>query len=164
MGMVIHGQLYQGPFGGAGEFGHTIIVQCDGTTRALEDIAADPVVVSKVPGAQSLADVIAQADRGDTTALSALADSGTTVGIGIANIVNTIAPELIIISGEGIAAGDYRLQPLLTALRQHAFDGLLEHVEIVVEPTDDRAWARGAASIVINKVFESPTIEARIGT
>jgi hypothetical protein len=51
---------------------------------------------------------------------------------------------------------------MLAALHRHTFNGLLDRVEIVIEPTDDQAWARGAASVVINKVFESPTIEARV--
>ena len=163
MGMVIGGQLYQGAFGGAGEVGHNVLRRHPHGTDTLEDLAADPAVVAAVPGATLLADVIAAADAGDQHARQVLADSGTALGTGIANIVNTLGPELIIISGEGIAAGDYRLTPMLTALRLHTFDGLLDQVEIVIEPTDDRAWARGAASVVINKVFESPTIEARVG-
>lgn len=156
MGMVINGQLYGGAFGGAGEVGHSILAYNRDGTRALEDIAADPAVVAAVSGTRTLADVVALADSGDPTALHVLAESGTLLGIGIANLVNILGPELVIISGEGIVAGDYRLVPMMQALRQHTFNGLLERVEIVIEPTDDRAWARGAASVVISKVFESP--------
>ena len=164
MGMVINGQLFQGAFGGAGEFGHTVIQHAHDSTSTLEDSAADPAMVAEVAGTKTLADVIEQADAGGPQAQQALAHSGTSLGIGLANLVNVLNPELIIVSGEGIAAGDYRLKPMLTALRQHTFNGLLDQVEIVIEPTDDRAWARGAASVVINKVFESPTIEARVET
>jgi hypothetical protein len=34
-------------------------------------------------------------------------------------------------------------------------------VQVVVEATDDQAWARGAASLVIGKAFESPLVEAQ---
>lgn len=162
MGMVINGQLFEGAFGGAGEFGHCILTVPGKETRTLEEMAADPAVVAAVPGAQSLADVIAQADAGSTVAQHALAESGTLVGAGLANLVNILGPELIIISGEGIIAGDYRLQPMMDALRRFAYNGLLERTEIVIEPTDDRVWARGAASVVISKVFASPTNEARV--
>jgi len=162
MGMVINGQLYQGAFGGAGEVGHNVLLYADSSVHTLEEIAADPAMVASVPDAKSLADVIAQADAGSEVARQALAHSGSVIGVELANLVNTLSPELIIVSGEGIAAGDYRLKPMLEALRQHTFNGLLDHVEIVIEPTDDRAWARGAASVVINKVFESPTLEARV--
>jgi predicted NBD/HSP70 family sugar kinase len=118
--------------------------------------------VASVAGAQTLADVIALAEQGSPAALRALAESGTILGMGIANLVNILGPELIIISGEGIAAGDFRLKPMMDALRQYTFNGLLEQVEIVVKPTDDRAWARGAASVAISKVFASPTIDAQV--
>jgi predicted NBD/HSP70 family sugar kinase len=154
--------LYQGAFGGAGEVGHNVLLYADSSVHTLEEIAADPAMVASVPDAKSLADVIAQADAGSEVARQALAHSGSVIGVELANLVNTLSPELIIVSGEGIAAGDYRLKPMLEALRQHTFNGLLDHVEIVIEPTDDRAWARGAASVVINKVFESPTLEARV--
>lgn len=162
MGMVINGQLYQGAVGGAGEMGHNVLRYGNSSAQTLEDIASDPAVVAAVSGAQTLQDVIERAKSGDAVARQALAESGTVIGIGLANAVNIIAPELVIISGEGIAAGEYRLKPMMAALKTHTFDSLLDHVEIVVEPTDDRAWARGAASVVINKVFESPMIEARV--
>jgi N-acetylglucosamine repressor len=50
------------------------------------------------------------------------------------------------------------LQPMFAAMRRYTFNGLLEHVEIVVEAADDQTWARGAASLVINRVFASPLV------
>jgi len=35
----------------------------------------------------------------------------------------------------------------------------MDGVEVKVTLTDDQAWARGAASLVIGKLFESPLIE-----
>ncbi|MDX2077004.1 MAG: ROK family protein, partial [bacterium] len=83
------------------------------------------------------------------------------IGMGLANIINILNPGLVIISGEGTIAGDYRLKPMMTSLKKYTFNGLLDDVTIVIEPTDDQAWARGAASLVISKVFESPIIEAQ---
>jgi N-acetylglucosamine repressor len=59
-----------------------------------------------------------------------------------------------------VSAGDYRLTPMFKSLRQHTFNGLLDGVEIVVKPLDDQAWARGAATLVIGKLFESPLVDA----
>lgn len=162
MGMVLNGQLYQGASGGAGEIGQNVLWDSSGSTLTLEDVAADPAVVRAVPGCHDLAAVIARADAGDSMARDALAQSGTAIGMSLANVVNTLSPELIILSGEGITAGHYRLEPMKAALNRCTFNGLLDRVTVVVEPTDDRAWARGAASVVISKVFESPTVEARV--
>ena len=47
---------------------------------------------------------------------------------------------------------------MFESLRRHTFNGLLDHVEVRVKPTDDHVWARGAASLVISKTFESPLV------
>lgn len=172
MGMVIEHEVYQGQQGGAGELGHITLEVggplCDcGKRGCLEAIASDPAVIQYVrdrhQGATlptTLEDVVASAARGDAVAREALNRSGHYLGIGLATVVNMLCPSLLIISGEGVIAGDYRLTPMFDALREHTFNGLLDGVEIVVQRTDDRAWARGAASVVIGKLFESPRLDA----
>ena len=89
----------------------------------------------------------------------ALQESGETIGMALSTVINMLSPEMLIISGEGVVAGEHRLRPMLDALKRYTFDGLMDAVQVVIEPTDDQAWARGAASLVIGKVFESPLIE-----
>ncbi len=178
LGMVIHHQLYQGVSGGVGELGHITIdpngPKCDcGKRGCLESLASDTAVLSYVEAAlaqgeissvkpsAALADVIRAADAGDALARYALARSGSFFGMGLAVVVNILCPPLIVISGEGVAAGDHRLVPMFTAMRQHVFNGLLDNVEVIVKPADDRAWARGAAGMVIGKLFESPLVDAQ---
>jgi predicted NBD/HSP70 family sugar kinase len=174
MGMVINHQLYQGAKGGMGELGHITfdpagpICTC-GKRGCLEAFAADPAVVAYVRQSRSahdaphtLEDVLALADAGDVLARSALARSGEILGIGLSTIINLLCPSLLIVSGEGVIAGAYRVTPMMEALRAHTFNGLLDDVQVIVEATDDHAWARGAASLVVGKVFESPLIEAGI--
>ncbi|MBK8020991.1 MAG: ROK family protein [Chloroflexi bacterium] len=172
MGLVVNQQLYQGAKGGMGELGHITfdpagpICTC-GKRGCLEAFAADPAVIAYVrqsrsahDAPRSLDDVIALATGGDTLARSALARSGEILGVGMSTVINLFCPSLLLISGEGVAAGDFRNGPLLDSLKAHTFNGLLDDVQVIIEPTDDQAWARGAASIVISKVFESPLIEA----
>ncbi|MCU0482538.1 MAG: ROK family transcriptional regulator [Anaerolineae bacterium] len=172
LGIVIGNQIYRGKWGGAGEFGHIVIANTPNdtpfpTAQTLEQIASDPAIIASLrqingkKAVNSLRDVVALAENGDVDAQNALALSGYYVGMGLANLVNILNPGMIIISGEGTIAGDYRLQPMIDSLRKHTFNGLMDDVSIVIEPTDDRAWARGAASLVISKVFESPIIEAQ---
>lgn len=172
MGMVIDHQVYQGQQGGAGELGHVTLEVggplCDcGKRGCLEALASDPAVIQYVRERsnhttlpKTLEDVVTAAARGDVIAREALNRSGQYLGVGLATVVNMLCPSLLIISGEGVIAGDYRLTPMFEALREHTFNGLLDGVEIVVQRTDDRAWARGAASIVIGKLFESPRLDA----
>lgn len=169
MGMMLEGHLYQGSRGGAGEIGHITLNLSQSRLAAdagtLEENASDPTVIRTVfpetSATRTLLDVIALADTGDKRARNALAASGEYLGVGLATIINILCPPLIIISGEGVVVGDYRLQPMMDAMRRYTFNGLLDRTEVIIEPTDDQAWARGAASVVISKVFESPLIEAQ---
>lgn len=176
MGMVVNHQLYQGANGGMGEFGHITfdpagpVCSC-GKRGCLEAFAADPAVVAYVRQSHSagdaprtLEDVIALARAGDTFARTALRRSGEIIGIGLSTLVNLLCPSRLIISGEGVAAGEYRIEPMMEALRANTFNGLLDDVQVIIEPTDDHAWARGAASLVIGKVFESPLVEASVSS
>jgi predicted NBD/HSP70 family sugar kinase len=170
--MVLNHQLYQGEQGGVGELGH-ITLDPDGPPCAcgkrgcLEALAADAAVLRAFQGADGageLADVIRAAEAGDTRAQEALARSGHYLGLGLAAIVNMLCPSLIIISGEGVSAGAYRLEPMLATMRAHTFHGLLQSVEVMVRPTDDQTWARGAAGLVVGKIFESPLAQSAAGT
>jgi N-acetylglucosamine repressor len=164
LGVVINHQLYRGHQGGVGELGHITIVPdgppCDcGKRGCLEALAADPAVFRDVQNTSTpptLESVVRAAEHGDETARGALARSGYYLGLGLATVVNLFCPTLIIVSGEGVAAGKYRLDPMFEALRAHTFNGLLDGVETLVKPADDRAWARGAAGLVVGKLFESP--------
>lgn len=162
MGMIVNGQLYHGAQGGAGELGHTIIDASRRPAGSLEQLASDPAVLEPFSAGGREIDlkaVIAMAQAGDDRSQALLAASGDYLGIALANVVNILSPEMLIVSGEGVLAGSHRLQPMLDALKRHAFNGLLDDVQVVIEPTDDQAWARGAASLVLSKVFESPLVE-----
>jgi len=71
--------------------------------------------------------------------------------------VNLFAPSLVILSGEGISAGNELLDPLREELTARVFEGLRGTYQLVVEPLPDAAWARGAASLVLGELFELPT-------
>jgi N-acetylglucosamine repressor len=181
MGIVVNYQLYQGTHGGAGELGHITIdpngpvCKC-GKRGCLEALAADPAVLRAVEmalakGAHSsivlpptMEEVTQAAEQGDSLAQETLARAGYYLGMGLAVVINMLCPALIIVSGEGVAAGDHRLQPMFEAMREHTFNGLLDNVQIMVKPTDDQTWARGAAGLVVGKVFESPLIKEREAT
>ncbi len=170
MGMIINGQLYRGAQGGAGELGH-IIVDLErarrGEAATIEAFAADPVMLQRFQSRNGLVSttlqtIIEAAQNGDEYAQAALRESGEYIGMALSTVINMLSPEMLIISGEGVVAGDHRLRPMLDALKRYTFDGLLDGVQVVIEPTDDQAWARGAASLVIGKVFESPLIEGHL--
>lgn len=174
-GIVMNGQFCRGAIGGAGEFGHLTLVEdgppCScGKRGCLEALSSDPAVVRQARAAIALGErtslatadvlsletIVAAAEAGDDVAQSLLADSGRWLGIGMANLVNILNPELLIIAGEGVAAGEWRLTPLRDALHAHVFNGLSDNLDIVIEPSGDETWARGAACVVLGELFRSP--------
>jgi hypothetical protein len=71
---------------------------------------------------------------------------------------------LVIIAGEGVEAGEWRFGPMREAIQAFAFDGLANDTEIFVEPSGDVAWARGAATLVLDELFKSPVLKKESAT
>ena len=174
-GTVVNGQFYRGAMGGAGEFGHITLQDdgppCDcGKRGCLEALASDPAVVRRARAAIALGErtalagvkpltleaIVAAAEAEDELARQLLADSGRWLGIGIATLVNILNPQMVIVGGEGVRAGQWRFDPMREAIQAHAFNGLADRLEIVIEPSGDEAWARGAACVVLGELFKSP--------
>lgn len=163
LGMVLDGRLYRGSRGGAGEFGHTTIVQdgplCDcGKRGCLEALIGDPAITQRATAAlgreTSVQEAVNGALDGDTALQSIFAAAGRTLGLAVANLVNVLNPALVIISGEGVRAGELVTVPFQRALHEHCFDGLDDELRVITEPWGDEAWARGAASLLLGELFQ----------
>jgi N-acetylglucosamine repressor len=174
-GVVVNGQFYRGALGGAGEVGHMKLKPkgplCDcGSHGCLEALASDEAIlrqarVAVAAGKQThlskvesltLEALVEAADNGDRLARRLLGEAGRWLGVGIANLVNILNPQLVIVGGEGVRAGEWRLGPMREAIKEHAFNGLADGLEIVIEPSGDETWARGAACLVLGELFKSP--------
>ena len=171
LGIVVNGQFYRGAGGGAGEFGHTVI-DPEGPTCAcgkrgcLEAFVSDPGLIfmatqaarrgdlSETP--HSVADLVRLADAGNPVARSIFARAGEILGRGLANLINVFDPQRIIVGGEGVRSGEWLFGPMRAAIALHVLPSLASDAEIRVEPWGDDAWARGAASLVLRELFESP--------
>jgi predicted NBD/HSP70 family sugar kinase len=162
MGMVCDGRVYRGASGGGGEFGHTVVdpdgYRCTcGNQGCLETIVADPWLVFRARQAKLAVetpdDLVQLALSGEESVRRIFKEAGLALGRGIANLINVFNPSMVIISGEGVRAGDLLFEPMHIAIRRHTFWKLDQQVDFRVEPLRDESWARGAASLVLNKVF-----------
>lgn len=125
-GLVMDGQLVRGARGFAAEFGHMVLddggPRCPcGNRGCLEALASGSAIgrmareaVAAGDGADSsLAStdspsgrqVTAAAQAGDRLAVDVLARAGHWLGVGIASLVNSIDPEVVIIGGGAAEAG-----------------------------------------------------------
>jgi predicted NBD/HSP70 family sugar kinase len=171
LGIVVNGNLYRGAKGGGGEFGHTVIdpngpLCACGKRGCLETFVADPALLrlageavarGEIPGeVNEVEDLFELAHKGNQTAKEIYTQAGQKLGWGIANLINVLSPEIVIISGEGARAGDLIFKPMREAIKVHVMPGLSDSFEIHVDPWEDDDWARGAASLILQQVFHSP--------
>lgn len=168
--VVVGGGVHRGARGGAGEFGHTVVSDSNelcscGNRGCLEASVGEPALLRRadelrvardLPSPSTAAELYLAASE-DLALKDLLAGAGRDIGRGLANLVNLFAPALVILSGEGVAAGEMLLGAVRNELDLHVHKGLKDSYDFVVEPLRDEAWARGAASLILDAVFESPT-------
>jgi glucokinase len=144
-GIVVDGKLYRGWMGAGGEIGH-MVVDADGPPchghcpnyGCLEVMASGTALVRHVslavsrhpdtPLGHALEEgreltgplVTEMAEAGDPVAVEALTVIGRNLGIGLANVVNIFNPEVIVVGGGVIGAGDMLLEPARDEMRRRA--------------------------------------------
>jgi N-acetylglucosamine repressor len=170
-------RLYQGTSFTAGEMGHTTIdidgPKCHcGNRGCLEVFISGPAIANRArqsirSGAKSLlgewvGDDLEQitgemvhraAEQGDELAIQVLADTGRYMGIGLANLINTLNPSRIILSGGVARAGRFVLDTLQETVQERALQTSAQAVSIVVSELGPHAMEIGAVTLFLQKMF-----------
>ncbi|HEY7895971.1 MAG TPA: ROK family protein [Gemmatimonadaceae bacterium] len=169
-GIVIDGQLYHGSSDVAGEIGHTTIdstgryCRC-GNYGCLEAYASGPAIALRarealerdevsalhkmVKGDLDLltaATVYEAAHRGDALALEVVRDTARFLGTGIANLLNTVNPDVVVITGGVTRAGDRLFEPLRAEVKRRAFRPAVAACRIVPGTLEGTAGVVGAVA------------------
>lgn len=169
LGIVVAGEVYRGAHGGAGEFGHTRVVDdgpvCHcGKRGCLEALVSDSALVEQARRAGVLSQaegpehLLMRADSGDAGARRIYERAGEILGRAVANLVNILSPQLVLMGGEGTRAWDHLALPFDAALRSDLFEPL-RGVVVEADRWDDAKWARGAAALVLGATFAAPLYE-----
>jgi glucokinase len=168
-GMIINGELYQGTDGSAAEIGHMIIKiggpVCKCGKRGCFESMASGTAIGKLAqkrlrrGDESImarlandkvGDVTAQivaaaARKGDALAKAVIEESAGYLGIGLANLVNLMNPQMIIIGGGVSKMGDMILSPARKSMKANAFNLPARTVRLVRSQLGVDAELTGAA-------------------
>ena len=175
-GLILDGKLYIGATGNAGEIGHTIINPCGpmcgcGKRGCLEAhasrsaIAKDAVFLANSGAAPKTLNefgtdyakytskVFSRAHNGGDTSVAELVyRAAWYLGIGMANCVNLLSPEAIVIGGGLIERlGSAYLERAEASMREHAMEGLCEGVEVLAASLGDDAAVLGAAALAYER-------------
>lgn len=153
-GVVSGGRVVRGATGMAGEFGHARVVpdgrRCPcGLSGCWEQYVSGPALLRAAgPGHADGPAVTSAAQAGDSAALAAFAEVGTWLGIGVANLVAALDPEVVVVGGGVGRAGELLLQPARRALAEHLVGGAHRQPPAVVPARfREQAGVIGAAAL-----------------
>ncbi|WP_158554729.1 ROK family protein [Methylovirgula sp. 4M-Z18] len=178
MGLYINGALYRGQQGIATEFGHMIHEQNGRTCRCgrhgcVEAYSADYAIVALAAEAdhrapphgsvavhEAILDITKQAHSGNLAYARIFANAGDILGRAAANVACVLTPERIIVTGEGMRAGELMMGPFVKAFRENALNFFRDTTSIVWHEWGDEVWARGAAVLILLERFAGHRLAA----
>ena len=96
-------------------------------------------------------DIYRAALEGDALSREILKDAGRFLGVGIANIINIMSPEAIILTGGLVGAWNIYVQEAIKEASRRAFKELFDAVKIIPSSLGDDAGIIGAASLVFTE-------------
>lgn len=175
-GLVLDGQVYRGARGFAGELGHLVVdhdgAECPGACPGrgcLEVVASgraigrageaaarsapDSALAARLGSGMPLTGglVTELAHSGDAAARAALAEVGRALGAGLCGIVNALDPEVVVVGGGAVAAGDLLLDPAREVVAARALPPVAAAVRIVAAHFGDESGMLGAALLALER-------------
>jgi predicted NBD/HSP70 family sugar kinase len=176
MGIVIDGKIYRGMHGRGAELGHTkvhldgALCRC-GQRGCLEAYVGDYALLRE---ANTATDLVAgtstelqmealfeAAKNGDGMAKSIIRRAGRMFAMGLANVVNIFAPELIILSGERMQYDFLYDDWMIEEMKKSIVQAGGKSTEVKVHKWGDQMWAMGAAAFAIDGIAEIELTEPR---
>jgi glucokinase len=176
-GLVVGGALQRGSQGAGAELGH-MVVKADGppcqgncpNRGCLEAMASGGALgrearrIARQRPESGLGRALAAgreisgplvtelAHDGDVAAIDALAIIGEWLGVGVCNLVNMLNPDVVVIGGGVIAAGDLLLEPVRAVVAERALSPAREHVRIVPARFGAESGMLGAAALALEGI------------
>jgi glucokinase len=90
---------------------------------------------------------------GDPFSTEVMKDTAKFLGAGIANIINVLNPQMVVIAGGVTRAGDHLFVPLRAEVRRRAFRSAEERCEIVSGVLPGTAGVVGAAAVFKRETY-----------
>ena len=170
-GLILDGKLFHGSSDVAGEIGHTTIdlngrhCKC-GNYGCLEAYASGPAIATRAREVlvreetasllPSLVDgrleaitaetVYRAAQKGDAVASEIVRDTARYLGAGIANLLNILNADVVVVAGGVTQAGDALFVPLRAEVRRRAFRPAVDATQIVPGALPGTAGVVGAVA------------------
>jgi glucokinase len=156
-GVILDGRLYRGSTGAAGELGHMVVdlhgPRCQGNcpNHGCLEAVASGTALAREGGASSGKAVTDAALAGDAAAREAVATIGRRLGAGLSGLANIFEPDVIVIGGGVIAAGELLLAPAREELQGRALPPM-NQTPLAAAELGPEAGMIGAATMAMEEV------------
>ncbi|MFB7708088.1 ROK family transcriptional regulator [Streptomyces sp. NPDC056105] len=174
-GLALGGTLHRGVTNSAGEWGHTTLV-LDGRPcrcgragcvetyvgapaimRTLRELAPDSALLTDEDQTATIGALGRAAADGDPLALRVVRETARHLGAAVADLVNLLNPEVIVLSSWVAAAlGTPLLTEVREAVARNALGSPFAATEIVLSPIPTDSVSLGAATFALEGVLSSP--------
>lgn len=162
-GVILRGELFQGDGYGAGEIGHTAVVddgapcRC-GSRGCLEVMASSRAIVANLEGkipasgpTLQLEDVAAACASGDQLARTAVAEAARFLGTALAGLIGALSVRRIVIVGSATVLGESWLEVVRATVRSRALPLLAAETSIEIGRVDADAVVLGASALLLTR-------------
>jgi predicted NBD/HSP70 family sugar kinase len=159
-GLVLGGSLFTGHGGMTGELGHVqvdpdgALCRC-GNRGCLETVAGAQALLrrlrSELGREIGLAEAVARAQDGQAPYRQLLREAGVAAGRVVGGICNVVNPELVIVGGDLIVAGDLLVDAVRDGLEQTSIPAVRGDLAVVAATLGDRAELLGAIGLAMEQ-------------
>jgi glucokinase-like ROK family protein len=179
-GIVLNGHIISGADGFAGELGHMTLdrdgLSCNcGNRGCWETLVSQEALFRRIRAAVAsggTTDLLARtggdlaaltvplvvqaAEAGDRVALAALEETALYLGVGLANLVNVLNPEIIIFGGILSLASAFILPVVLRVLRERSLRWSLRSTRVLTAAYGFDACVMGGIATVYHEILSQP--------
>ena len=170
-GIVIHGELFQGDGGSAGEIGHVVVVPVDGqlcrcgnrgcletvaSTQALlkrvQTLVSHSVITLRPPSPQGITlDTIEEAFlSGDQVVRQAVLETGRYMGLAISSLVGTLNIQKIVLTGDMTRFGAPWLEEIQETIARTMLSRLAQDTQVEIGQLGVNNIILGASAMLAN--------------
>ena len=129
-GIIMNGKLYRGSHGSAGEFGHTILRIKNPELRIMNTEKLEELAAKK--------------------AFEKYGDRSKIIGTGVANLINSLDPDIVVLGGGGVASGEIKMNTVRQVAKQNILSPLVKKTPIVRGKLGEYTQAMGAVLLLKN--------------
>lgn len=179
-GLIIHGDIYRGANGFAGEIGHIPVDPSAGRCvcgldGCLNLLIGSQALVERARSQRKEAEqgalprrgltvgrIVEAAFEGDPLARAVVEQAGRYLAVAVAALVNLLNPATVVLGGGLCRAGEMLLRPLRQTLGERTPSASAARSQLVVSPLGIEGIARGAATLLLKAALTDPSLFPRL--